>query len=207
MTYGCIGEHLPHSFSREIHRRIGGYPYELIELAPDEVDAFLAERAFSAVNVTIPYKEAVMKGLDSVSVQARAVGCVNTIVNRGGKLYGYNTDFDGLRMLIGHIGADPAGKKVLILGTGGTSKTAESVVRAKIHRNERHQCHWKCASAQPAHHSGDLPAAVRSRRVRGGSASAPRISRKRARPSSRPESPATTDGSPRPKRAIVGLVA
>ena len=124
LTYGCIGEHLPHSFSREIHRRIGGYPYELKELTPEEFPAFLSARNFQGINVTIPYKQAVIPFLDEIDETARAIGAVNTVVSRNGKLYGYNTDLDGLTLLIRRIGLDLSGKKVLIPGTGGTSRTA-----------------------------------------------------------------------------------
>ena len=124
MKYGCIGEHLPHSFSRDIHEMIGGYAYELKELAPEELPGFLAAGNFCGVNVTIPYKQAVIPFLDRVDETARAIGAVNTIVNRDGLLTGYNTDLDGLTRLIRRIGLDLRGKKVLILGTGGTSRTA-----------------------------------------------------------------------------------
>ena len=124
LMYGCIGEHLPHSFSREIHQQIGGYAYNLKELTPEELPAFLAARSFRGINVTIPYKQAVIPYLDGIDDTARAIGAVNTIVNRGGKLYGYNTDLDGLTRLIRRIGLDLRGRKVLILGTGGTSRTA-----------------------------------------------------------------------------------
>ena len=124
LKFGCIGEHLPHSFSREIHEQIGGYAYELKELVPEELPAFLAARKFLGINVTIPYKQAVIPYLDEIDGTARAIGAVNTIVNRNGKLCGYNTDLDGLTRLIHRVGLDPAGKKVLIPGTGGTSRTA-----------------------------------------------------------------------------------
>ena len=124
MTYGCIGEHLPHSFSREIHEQIGAYAYELKELAPDELPGFLAGRSFCGINVTIPYKKAVIPYLDRIDATAQAVGAVNTIVNRDGCLSGFNTDLDGLTRLIRRIGLDLRRKKVLILGTGGTSHTA-----------------------------------------------------------------------------------
>lgn len=123
-TYGCIGEHLPHSFSREIHEQIGGYAYELKELTPEELPAFLTARSFRGINVTIPYKQAVIPFLDRIDDTARAIGAVNTIVNRNGHLTGYNTDLDGLTRLIRRIGLDLRGKKVLIPGTGGTSRTA-----------------------------------------------------------------------------------
>ena len=124
LIYGCIGEHLPHSFSREIHEQIGGYAYGLKELTPDELPAFMAAHSFRGINVTIPYKQAVIPYLDEIDGTARAIGAVNTVVNRGGRLYGYNTDLDGLTRLIRRIGLDLAGKKVLIPGTGGTSRTA-----------------------------------------------------------------------------------
>ncbi len=130
MRYGLIGETLGHSFSPEIHACIGDYPYELVELAPDAVIPFFQKRNFAAVNVTIPYKETVIPLCDWIDEAAQAIGAVNTVVNRDGKLYGYNTDFGGLKTLIEHTGVDPSGKKALILGTGGTCKTATAVLRA-----------------------------------------------------------------------------
>ena len=124
MNYGCIGEHLPHSFSREIHERIGGYAYELKELSPGELPAFLAARDFRGVNVTIPYKQAVIPCLDHIDATALAIGAVNTVVNRNGKLYGYNTDLYGLTGLLRRAGLNLSGRRVLVLGTGGTSRTA-----------------------------------------------------------------------------------
>lgn len=125
--YGCIGKKLTHSFSKEIHARLADYDYELIELAEDAVGDFLIKRDFAAINVTIPYKETVIPYLDSIDAGAAKIGAVNTIVNRDGKLYGYNTDYYGMRALIERIGVAFAGKKVLVLGTGGTSKTARVV--------------------------------------------------------------------------------
>ena len=124
LEYGCIGEHLPHSFSREIHGEIGGYAYELKELTPEELPAFMTARQFRGINVTIPYKQAVIPFLDEIDKTARAIGAVNTVVSRNGKLTGYNTDLYGLTRLIRRIGLDLTGKKVLVLGTGGTSRTA-----------------------------------------------------------------------------------
>ncbi len=129
MTYGCIGEKLGHSFSREIHQRLADYTYELKELTPEELVAFMEEKAFSAINVTIPYKQDVIPYLYEISPQAKAIGAVNTIVNRDGKLFGYNTDFFGMRALIRRAGIEVGGKKVLILGSGGTSRTARAVAQ------------------------------------------------------------------------------
>lgn len=125
--YGCIGKKLTHSFSKDIHSRLADYEYELIELGEEEIEPFFEKKDFEAVNVTIPYKETVIPYLDSVSDIARRIGAVNTVVNRGGKLFGYNTDYYGMKALIGRVGLDLRGKKVLVLGTGGTSKTARVV--------------------------------------------------------------------------------
>lgn len=122
--YGCIGKKLTHSFSKEIHSRLADYEYELIELNENEFEDFIKGKDFSAINVTIPYKQTVIPYLDSLSDVAKHIGAVNTIVNRNGKLYGYNTDYYGMKALIERIGIDLKNKKVLILGTGGTSKTA-----------------------------------------------------------------------------------
>ncbi|MBQ2862284.1 MAG: shikimate dehydrogenase [Oscillospiraceae bacterium] len=129
MEYGLIGEHLPHSFSPEIHRHIGDYKYEIKELAPKELADFIKNRDFKAINVTIPYKQAVIPLLDEIDDAAKAIGAVNTIVNRGGRLFGYNTDFGGLKALIEKTGICVFGKKCLILGNGGTSHTAEAVLK------------------------------------------------------------------------------
>ena len=127
MDYGLIGEKLPHSFSKEIHEKLGYYQYFLKELKPEELEDFILSRNYKALNVTIPYKQAVIPLLDEISPDAQAIGAVNTIVNRDGVLYGYNTDFGGMRALIERAGIVLKYKKVLILGTGGTSLTATAV--------------------------------------------------------------------------------
>ena len=119
MKYGCIGEHLKHSFSKEIHNYLADYEYEICEVGREDLDAFCEERDFLAINVTIPYKEMVMPHLYSIEPHAAAIGAVNTVVNRGGKLYGYNTDFYGMTKLISHAGISVSGKKVAILGSCG----------------------------------------------------------------------------------------
>ncbi len=128
MKYGVIGEHLAHSFSPEIHAAIGDYRYEIKEIEPQNLEAFFKERKFSGINVTIPYKERVIPMLDFVDPAALEIGAVNTVVNREGKLYGYNTDYSGMKALVNRIGLEIKGKKVLIIGTGGTSKTATKVL-------------------------------------------------------------------------------
>ena len=138
-TFGCIAEHLGHSFSGEIHYLIGRalqdaglaepYPYVLQELRPDEVDGFMRTHAFRGINVTIPYKQTVMPYLDELTDIAREIGAVNTIVNRNGRLIGHNTDFYGMNVLLSLADIQIEDKKVLIFGTGGTSKTATAVAK------------------------------------------------------------------------------
>ena len=130
MQYGLIGEKLGHSFSKIIHESIADYTYELKEIAKADLDAFMKEKDFKGINVTIPYKTDVIAYLDYIDENAEKIGAVNTVVNRDGKLYGYNTDFGGMKMLFTENGFDFKDEKVLILGTGGTSKTAKAVVKA-----------------------------------------------------------------------------
>lgn len=127
--YGLIGEKLGHSFSKPIHEQLGGYPYELMPMPEEAVHTLFNEKAFSAINVTIPYKQTVIPLCGEVDDRARMIGAVNTVVNRSGRLYGYNTDFDGFLYLVKRLGVDPKGKHVLILGSGGTCKTVSAVMR------------------------------------------------------------------------------
>jgi len=130
MEYGLIGEKLGHSFSKEIHNQIGNYDYILKEIPKTDLTAFMQAKDFKGINVTIPYKQDVIPFLDFIDDAAKEIGAVNTIVNKDGKLYGYNTDFIGLKRLILSTGLDLNGKKVLILGTGGTSKTATAAAKS-----------------------------------------------------------------------------
>lgn len=125
--YGCIGKKLTHSFSKEIHEQLADYDYELIELAEEEIAPFFTKKEFAAVNVTIPYKQTVIPYLDRVSPVAQRIGAVNTVVNKDGVLWGYNTDYYGMTALLERVGIGLEGKKVLILGTGGTARTARAV--------------------------------------------------------------------------------
>lgn len=128
MEYGLIGEKLGHSFSKEIHAKIGNYPYELLEIPREKLPEFLLKKQFKAINVTIPYKEAALPYLNVVSRKAEKIGAVNLIVNRGGVLYGYNTDYYGAKRLIERANVQVKGKKALILGSGGTRRTLYAVL-------------------------------------------------------------------------------
>lgn len=130
MEYGCIGEKLAHSFSKIIHNELCDYEYELMEIPKDELSDFLTKKDFKAINVTIPYKQEVIPYLNEIDDVAKEIGAVNTVVNKNGRLLGFNTDFSGMTALINKNGIDVKDKKVLILGSGGTSKTAYAVVRA-----------------------------------------------------------------------------
>ena len=130
MKYGLIGEHLGHSFSKLVHGELADYDYDLCEIKPEKLNEFLENKDFLGINVTIPYKEKVIPKLDTIDDAAVAIGAVNTIVNRAGKLSGYNTDFYGMSELIKHAGVEVKNKKAAILGSGGTSKTAFAVLNA-----------------------------------------------------------------------------
>ena len=127
MKYGLIGERLSHSFSKEIHEKIGLYDYELCEIPREGLADFMQKRDFLGINVTMPYKRDVMDYLDFIDERAKRIGAVNTVVNKDGRLYGYNTDYFGMRSLIEKHTDTLSGKTVLILGGGGTSNTAYAV--------------------------------------------------------------------------------
>lgn len=129
MRYGLIGEKLGHSYSKIIHNKLADYPYDLIPLSKEEFHRFMQEKAFTALNVTIPYKQDVIPYLDYMDTNAGNIGAVNTIVNRDGKLYGYNTDFYGFEYMLLHHRIAIEDKKVLVLGDGGAAKAVRAVLQ------------------------------------------------------------------------------
>ena len=129
---GLIGHPLGHSCSPRVHELLGGHDYQLWDTAPEKLDAFLREKAFDGLNVTIPYKQAVIPYCDTLGETAKLIGSVNTIVKRSdGTLFGDNTDAYGFLCMARRAGIDFSGKKVLVLGSGGTSRTACAVIRAE----------------------------------------------------------------------------
>ena len=129
MKCGLLGRKLGHSYSPQIHAHLGPYPYDLFEKEPEEVEDFLRKGDFSAINVTIPYKQTVIPFCAELSETALRIGAVNTIVRRQeGSLVGHNTDYFGFLSTVKRTGLDPAGKKVLIIGSGGASKPAIAVM-------------------------------------------------------------------------------
>ena len=128
-TFGLLGEKLGHSFSPMIHGYLGDYTYSLFEVEPGHLDAFMAEKPFDGINVTIPYKQSVMPYCAELSEEAEKIGSVNTIIKSGdGVLHGYNTDYYGFRVMLERGGINPNGKKVLVLGDGGAARTVRFVL-------------------------------------------------------------------------------
>ncbi len=128
MKTGLIGGSLGHSFSPEIHACLADYSYTLFPMPTEAVGDFLRNGLFHALNVTIPHKETVIPFLDSLSPEAMRIGAVNTVTRRGGGLHGDNTDYYGFSYMLDESGVDPHGKKVLVLGSGGASKTVRTVL-------------------------------------------------------------------------------
>lgn len=132
MGYGLLGEHLSHSYSPMIHGQLGDYTYDLFEVAPEDLDSFMTAGNFEGLNVTIPYKKAVMAYCEELSHTARAMGCVNTIVRRpDGTLYGDNTDAAGFAWLLDRNGGIRPGEKALILGSGGAAGTVGRILESR----------------------------------------------------------------------------
>lgn len=132
MEYGLIGEKLGHSYSKIIQEKLlDNYIYELHPLAKEEVETFMKEKAFKAINVTIPYKQTVIPFLDEMDDAARKIGAVNTVVNKNGVLKGYNTDYFGFKYMLEHHNINITNKKVLVMGNGGASKAIQAVVSDK----------------------------------------------------------------------------
>ncbi len=125
-----IGEHLSHSFSPQIHAMLGNPDYTLKELAPDKVGEFVKHGDYVGMNVTIPYKQVVIPFLDALTPAAEKLGAVNTVTHRtDGTLLGDNTDYFGFSYALSSAGIALCGKRILILGSGGASKTAVAVAR------------------------------------------------------------------------------
>lgn len=130
MRCGLLGRKLGHSYSPQIHKYLGSYPYDLFEQEPEELEQFFRKKDFDGINVTIPYKKDVLAYCDRLSETAQKLGSVNTIVKqKDGSLIGHNTDYFGFMSMIRHAGLDVKNKKVLVLGSGGASVTVMAVLR------------------------------------------------------------------------------
>lgn len=126
---GLLGRTLSHTLSPAIHARLGAYAYKCFEVEPERLERFFAETPFDGLNVTIPYKEAVMPYCTRLTENARKVGAVNTLVREpDGTLTGDNTDYDGFLTMVKESGVDVAGRKALVLGSGGAAKCVRRVL-------------------------------------------------------------------------------
>ena len=129
MNFGLLGRHLPHSYSPAIHACFGEYPYSLFEIAPLQLETFLKTHPFQGLNVTMPYKKDVIPYLSFLSPEAQRLGAVNTIIRKNGLLVGHNTDYFGFQSMLQRTGFHVAGKKILVLGSGGASNTVVAVLQ------------------------------------------------------------------------------
>ena len=129
MKCGLLGRKLGHSYSPQIHAYLGDYSYDLFEREPEDVESFLKNGDFSAINVTIPYKKTVMPYC-RLTPTAEYMGSVNTVIRQeDGSLLGHNTDYFGFTSMVKRSGLEPKGKKCLVLGSGGASVTAVAVLK------------------------------------------------------------------------------
>ena len=130
--YGLLGRKLGHSFSPEIHKMIGElsqpYSYDLFQIEPEELEAFITQGEWDGLNVTIPYKTEVMQYCHEIAPEAKRIGAVNTLVKRQGKIIGYNTDYFGFKKTVQASGAQVKDVKCIVLGSGGASKTVMTVL-------------------------------------------------------------------------------
>ena len=131
MKIYLIAKKLSHSFSKPIHNELANYSYEYKELEEHKLDEFFSKKEFDGLNVTIPYKQKVMEYIDEISPEAQRIGAVNTVLNRGGRLCGYNTDYYGFSYEIKKAGVKIKGKDVVVLGNGGAAKTVVCVLEDK----------------------------------------------------------------------------
>ncbi len=131
MICGLLGRKLGHSYSPQIHKTLADYDYRLFEKEPEELEDFLKNGDFTGINVTVPYKKAVIPYLDELSPRAQRLGAVNTVVRRDGRLIGHNTDYFGFVSMLRKSALEVAGKKVLVLGSGGASNTAVAAMEEK----------------------------------------------------------------------------
>ena len=125
--FGLIGKTLKHSYSGKIHAMLGEYSYSLVEIMENDLEKFVLGKEYKGYNVTIQYKEAIIPYLDELDKSAQKIGAVNTVVNKNGKLIGYNTDIFGMDYAMQRAGIVLKNKVVLVLGSGGTSVTARAV--------------------------------------------------------------------------------
>ena len=121
---GLLGHKLKHSLSKQIHELIvPSRPYQMVE--KESIVDFMEKKEFSAINVTIPYKETVIPFCQELDPLASILSSVNTITNKNGVLKGYNTDYQGFLDMLGYEGVTIEHKTVIILGNGATASMVD----------------------------------------------------------------------------------
>ena len=128
MRCGLLGEHLTHSFSPRIHKMLCDYEYKIYDIAPAALEDFVKNGNLDGFNVTIPYKKAVFPFIDEISPEAQAIGAINVVVRRDGKLYGHNTDYFGFAYMLDSAKINVIGKKAILFGNGGAAATIRAVL-------------------------------------------------------------------------------
>lgn len=123
MKFGLLGRTLGHSYSPRIHGALGNTHYELFEREPSQLQTFFADPELKGINITIPYKVNALEACDVIDPRAERIGCVNTMVRKNEKWYGYNTDYDGFVFTLNHASIDVSNKDCIILGDGASSAT------------------------------------------------------------------------------------
>ena len=128
MRCGLLGEHLTHSFSPRIHKMLCDYEYKIYDIAPKALEDFVKNGDLDGFNVTIPYKKAVFSFIDEISPEAQAIGAINVVVRKDGKLYGHNTDYFGFAYMLDSAKINVSGKKAILFGNGGAAATIRAVL-------------------------------------------------------------------------------
>jgi shikimate dehydrogenase len=120
--FGILAYPAEHSLS-PVMFRAAGLDYEVFEVGPDEFEAFVRDRDFDGLSVSLPYKERILPFLDEASDDVEKIGACNTVLkNEDGKLSGFNTDWIGAVEALEEVGVEISGKKVIILGAGGAAR-------------------------------------------------------------------------------------
>lgn len=128
--YGVVGEKLTHSLSPKINNRVFELlgidaAYKLFEIKRDDISKLgesMKVLGIKGVNVTIPYKQEVMKQLDYIAPEAKSIGAINTILLKDNKLYGYNSDYYGFGSMLKNNDIEVKNKTYVVLGAGGAAK-------------------------------------------------------------------------------------
>lgn len=136
--YGLLGNNIAYSASPKLHELIAMYneyqiTYELFDIQEEELVKYLnllKDRTYNGFNITIPYKEIIIKHLDKLTFKAQDIGAVNTVyLNENGQIIGDNTDYYGFLKTLKNNAILADVKNIYLLGTGGAAKTVYHVLK------------------------------------------------------------------------------